>query len=412
MVPTKLIRISRYYMVTALFYLFITLAMGLLRAIVTIPDPLVHWAPAVLGWVSFPIMGAYYQFFPTLQGKDLRFENLALPQYMVANLGLIVIFLASAIGFQLGLVIGFGIYAVAVLMFAAIILGNTDWSMLSLTLRFFLASLTYFVGAVALLFLRSMGIGPMWADRPFVLHIIVFGWATLAVMGAEYIMVPMLQLKALRHPRLAEWQFYLINLGFLGLAYSFTTASLPLIASAGTLAFVGILVFAYNIFASLAHGPARLRRLDISVKYFMVGIVYLIATVIASILMAAFHLYQLRPIHLHLGLIGFLTMTIVGAMYHIVPFVVWWEVYASKLGSEEVPLLHQLYNHRSATWQLYGLNAGLLTMIAGFCVNLTVLVAAGGTMLVVVSLAFATEMLRVLGHRRGRNSITVATNHL
>lgn len=411
-VPTKLIRISRYYQLTAIAYLLLTLATGMTRALGTIPNPLEHWAPAVLGWVSFPIMGAYYQFFPTLQGKDLRFENLTLPQYLLANLGLIGMIVAGGTGSQTGLAVGTIIYVAAALIFVGIIVANTDVARLNLTLTFYLASLTYFVGAMVLLFLQAIGMRPMWADRTFIIHILALGWATLAVMGAQYIMVPMLQLKELRHPKLAKAQFVVINLGFGGMAYSLTTASLLLIAVMGTIVFVGIGMFAYNIFATLSHGPARLPRLDISVKYFVVGIVYLVSTAIVGILMTAFHLFELKPIHLHLALVGFLTMTIVGAMYHVVPFVVWWEVYAPKLGFEEVPLLHQLYNLRSATWQLYGLNAGLLLMVAGFNFRLTIMVVAGGSVLILTALAFAREMLRVVGHRRNRSAVNGAAENV
>jgi hypothetical protein len=218
-------------------------------------------------------------------------------------------------------------------------------------------------------------------------------------MGAEYSMVPMLQLKELRHPRLADTQFYIANFGFWGLAISMAIQNTVLTALAGVIVIASILIFTYLIVASLRHGPSRLPHLDISVKYFLVGIAYLIVTALAGIGIAIGYGVVL-PIHVHLGLIGVVTITIVGAMYHVVPFVVWWEVYDPKLGYEDVPLLKQLYNERSATLQLYGLNIGLWLMIGGFALRTNTLLAIGGTILFMTSLAFAWAMIKVVQHRK------------
>ena len=400
-VPTSLVRITRYYMIAAVFYLLITLATGIIRALTPLPSPLVHWAPSVLAWVSFPIMGAYYQFFPTLQGRDLRWERLTLPQFVLANVGVLGLIGAALLGNQPSLVVGSTIFTAAALLFAAIIVfANLDTTKITLTLRFYLASLAYFVIAVILFFLKSLGISPIWASTAFLLHLFATGWAILAIMGAEYAMVPMLQLKELRYPRLADAQFYLANLGIGGLAIAMAIGNGPLIAAAGSLTLIAILVFVYNIIASLTYGPSRMAHLDISVKYFLVGIVYLLVTALVGILVAAFRWWSVVPIHLHLGLIGVVTLTIVGGTYHIVPFVVWWEVYAPKLGYEDVPMVKQLYNERSANWQLYGFNAGLILMIGGFALSANYLLAAGGTILVLAALAYAREMINVVGHRK------------
>lgn len=400
-VPTSLVRISRYYMITAVGYLLLTLAIGVVRALTPIPDSLIHWAPAVLGWVTFPIMGAFYQFFPTLQGRDLRWENLTLPQFALMNVGVLGLMGAAWMGNGLALSIGAAIYTAGALLFAAIILlANLDLSKVVLTLRFYVAALAYFVVAVMLFFAKTIGVAPPWATNSLVLHVIAFGWAITAIMGAEYSMVPMLQLKDLQHPRLADAQFFVVNAGFLGLAFSLATGELRLVATFGLAALIGILIFAYIILSSLQHGPSRLPRLDISVKYFLVGIAYLVVTSVLGILIGAFGWINLTPIHLHLGLIGVVTMTIIGAMYHVLPFVIWWEVYAPKLGYEDVPLLRQLYSEHGAQMQLYGANAGLILMLVGFAVGTRLLLALGGAVLIVTAVAFALAMIKVIGHRK------------
>src|SRR3972149_6314124 len=89
LVPTTLVRITRYYTLAATAYFLLTLAVGLWRVVGVLPDPRMHWLLAIFGWISFPIMGAYYQFFPTLQGRDLQHERLTMPQFALANLGVL-----------------------------------------------------------------------------------------------------------------------------------------------------------------------------------------------------------------------------------------------------------------------------------------------------------------------------------
>src|SRR3990170_6286861 len=109
-VPTSLVRISRYYMVTAIGYLILTLLIGILRALSSVPDPRVHLEPALLGWISFPIMGAYYQFFPTLQGQDLKWERATLPQFALVNLGLVGTLVTAWTGSETGVAVSTAVY--------------------------------------------------------------------------------------------------------------------------------------------------------------------------------------------------------------------------------------------------------------------------------------------------------------
>src|SRR3989304_5837410 len=199
-VPTSLVRVSRYYMVSAIGYLILTLLIGILRALSSVPDPRVHWEPALLGWISFPIFGAYYQFFPTLQGRDLKWESATLPQFALVNLGLIGALVFAWIGYQDGIVISPLLYGLGVLLFALVILANIKWSSMNLTLVYYSTSLAYFVVAVALFVAQALGASLPWVSRPFVLHVVALGWVIVAICGAEFSLVPMLQLKELRRP--------------------------------------------------------------------------------------------------------------------------------------------------------------------------------------------------------------------
>jgi hypothetical protein len=95
---------------------------------------------------------------------------------------------------------------------------------------------------------------------------------------------------------------------------------------------------------------------------------------------------------------GFISLTIVGMMLKIVPFLVWYRAYSPRAGREPVPTLAQLGWPRA--------EALAYTLLTGGVVLLAITVLAGdvawirvaGVVLGLGALAFAATLARVLGH--------------
>lgn len=406
LVPSTLVRITRFYLLTALGYLVLTLAVSIISATGSrfLPpfDSSVFWYAGVLGWISLPVMGAFYQFFPTLQGQDLRMARWTFPQYGLINLGLLGMLGSILLDSKPGLGVFTAVYAMGAFLLAFILLGlNLTPSKVTLTLRFYIAAVVYFLAGVTILTLVNLGLAPL--GRPLVSHLVLIGWAVMAIFGAQYIMVPMLQLKNLAWEPLANVQFYVANLGVLGLAWGFLGGGTPAIAAAGALELVAILLFVAVIWRSVTSGPSRLAKLDLSVMFYLAGDGHLVLVALLGIAMALFPL-NLRTVHLHLALIGVLTNTIIGAMYHILPFLVWWETYAGKVGLEQVPLLKELFHEPFARLSFYVWNGSLWGMIAGFVTGLFALVAFFGFVQLVLAAILLAQMLHLVARRTSQGA--------
>lgn len=93
-----------------------------------------------------------------------------------------------------------------------------------------------------------------------------------------------------------------------------------------------------------------------------------------------------RPAHLHMVLLGFVTMMIFGVAYHVIPRFV------------GVPL----HSRRAAGWHWWMSNVGLLLMVAGFVVRatsgavVTALLSAGGVLSAFGAYTFAYVLWRTL----------------
>jgi cbb3-type cytochrome oxidase subunit 1 len=96
-----------------------------------------------------------------------------------------------------------------------------------------------------------------------------------------------------------------------------------------------------------------------------------------------------RPAHLHMTLLGFVTMMIYGVAYHVLP----------RFSG------HPLHSRRLAGWHWWASNAGLLGMVAGFALRpsggalgaaATPALAAGGALSALGAYAFAYGMWRTV----------------
>jgi cbb3-type cytochrome oxidase subunit 1 len=94
-----------------------------------------------------------------------------------------------------------------------------------------------------------------------------------------------------------------------------------------------------------------------------------------------------RPAHVHMNLVGFVTMMIFGVAYHVIPRFTG----------------HQLHSRAIAGWQWWLANIGLAGMVAGFVLQphigargMMVLVA-GGTLEAISAYLFVYNIWRTIG---------------
>jgi cbb3-type cytochrome oxidase subunit 1 len=93
-----------------------------------------------------------------------------------------------------------------------------------------------------------------------------------------------------------------------------------------------------------------------------------------------------RPAHVHMVLLGFVTMMIYGVAYHVVP----------RFSG------NALHGRRVAGWHWWGSNVGLLAMVVGFLLRpalgaaATPILATGGTLAALGAYAFAWIIWRTI----------------
>lgn len=162
--------------------------------------------------------------------------------------------------------------------------------------------------------------GPvMWT----VAHLTLLGWGTMIAMGAMYQLVTVAFQVPLYSEKLGTIQYYIYTIGVLGLLWGFFSFNPFILNLFGFLAFLGALLFIYNIFKTIG----KMSKQTYISAFVLSSVSYLFLTVLLGLILAlnlkwSFlgSLYnRLFPIHILLGLIGWFTLLIIGFSFKMVP---------------------------------------------------------------------------------------------
>ena len=365
----------------------------------------------VLGCITSIVMGAMYQLVPVALETRLHSERLVKWQFVfhVAGFtGMVVMFLlwdmkqVGHFGSILGLGVGLFVYNLVRTLRSA-----PRWNVIATAIASSLAWLALTV--LAGLFLASARCWPKispfdpLAQMHAHAHLGVVGVFLLLLLGVSFKLIPMFTLSDVQSPRRAACSIWLINAGLAGLVAALALAS-PWKLLFALVIIAGLTVYAVELLAILR---ARKRRtLDWGLKYFLTALGLLAPLSVLALVLCwpALPLTefttQLENVYGFLALFGVVTFAIVGMLFKIVPFLVWYARYSKEIGRHKVPSLAELYSEplQGVTYWLYV--AGLIaTSVAIAVANQSA--ARWGFALIVAALSvFAVNMGLILSHLR------------
>jgi hypothetical protein len=163
-------------------------------------------------------------------------------------------------------------------------------------------------------------------------------------------------------------------------------------------------VYAVELLAIL--GARKRRSLDWGLKYFLTALGLLaplsgLAIVLCwPTLPITEFTAQLENVYGFLGLFGVVTLGIVGMLFKIVPFLVWYARYSKDIGRQKVPSLAELYSEplQAVTYWLYVV--GLAATSVAIAVANESAARWGFTFIAAALAVFAMNMGLILSHLR------------
>jgi hypothetical protein len=358
-----------------------------------------------LGWITLAIMGASYQLIPVAIERPLWSERLARWQ------------LAGLVAGIVGMVSHFWTGRWAGLAWAAALVGAgalchvlnvalslrtlARWTFTARALALGLAGLTLTVGfgvTLAATHGRDVFPGGLLLAVHAHVHLALLGWIAPMILGVAARVFPMFLLAPEPGGRGRRVQLWGLGLGVPALV-----AGLLLGRAALLIPGAAAVAAALGVHATWVVSFARRRKrptLDCGLRFALTGTAYLLpaAALGAVLLGGAGGGPRVATAYAILALGGWVSLTIVGMMLKIVPFLVWYRVYAPRAGRVPVPMVAQL-SWPAAERLAYGLlTAGMLVLALAVAAGTRPLVAVGGVTVATGSLAFAAALGRTLLH--------------
>lgn len=375
------------------------------------------------GWVALTIMGAMTQFVPVWSGTKLYSRRLSVVSLWLVTVGVVALFLAFVTRAYDWLALGASVLLVGFWTFVYNVARTLpSVADLDVTEAHFALALGSLVVATVLGWLLATDFGyrildplsrslpipvPLSAPQVLLAHLTltVFGFVLATIIGALYQLAPMFtqsETTAL-DAHLTHVEMVAFPVGVPLLAAGRLVASRPIGTAGAALLLVGTTAFA--AFLARRLWLARVEADPMLRRYALVAL-----SLFGWVLLSAprwigdpldFYARFGSPGATHLLFVGVFTLTIVGTVYHVVPFVVWYHRYSDRLGYEPVPMVDDLYDERVALAEFALLALGLAILWGGDALAApTWVLMVGGNLLGLGVLLFAWNMAGVVWDHR------------
>jgi hypothetical protein len=227
-------------------------------------------------------------------------------------------------------------------------------------------------------------------------YAVLGGYVILTIMGLSLTLIPMFSLAHGFDETAVKRAFKLV---ILSVAVVFAGAVLGfewLMMIGYALSFAGIFFYIWQIYI-IAKLTVR-KELDVWAK----SIIFAFVTLFLAILFSIVYFITEQETALHASvwflLLGFVSFFIIGHLYKIVPFLVWFERFAPLVGKEKVPMLHEMYSKEGAAMMFWFTVAGVLLGGAGLLLESDILFKAAASFLFTGAIFLYITMKKMLSY--------------
>jgi cbb3-type cytochrome oxidase subunit 1 len=361
-----------------------------------------------LGWITTTIMGASFFVAPLILSVPLYSERLGRWQFPPLVVGMAIMVGHFWTGHYRGVVPGALLVLLATILFVVnLTLTLHRMSRKDVSTRYLVASLAY-LGATVILgnlmaldkVLDFLG-GQVLATIQGHAHLAALGWVSMMILGVGHKMIPLLTASTPEEERRSRRRFWILNAGVIGLFAALVTRS----RWASPLGLVVVLGFTSALYRlSRPWREGKPFPTDWSLRHVLAAFGFLVLAMLLGIGLAA-GLFGEETVAARaavtygfLGLIGWISLMIIGMSYRVIPLLVWLHRYSPIVHDQPVPKVSDLYSSQWQGWSFTLLVAGVVVAAGSLFFHSTTGLRTGLVLFAGGALLFQANMLQVYGH--------------
>lgn len=217
-------------------------------------------------------------------------------------------------------------------------------------------------------------------------YLVIGGYIMITIMGLSVVLIPMFGLAHGFSMKPLEISMWMMSAGVVLVIIS-SFVKYEFISYVGyALSICSIFVY-YSLVQLLYTSRVR-KENDI---YAISLIFAYVSLVVSALMLIVYFISSYEPLLLGsawLLFFGFFAFVITGHIYKIIPFLVWYERFASLVGKEKVPMLADMVPLKSSQAQFIFSALGVVVVLIAILLQNDVMIKAGATFLSVGALAF------------------------
>jgi hypothetical protein len=229
------------------------------------------------------------------------------------------------------------------------------------------------------------------------IYLVLFGYVGITIMGMSLILLPMFWLSHSFSWKSVTYALWMISIGVLSVMFSAIFDNNLLEIGGYILSMVALMLYFYQVYIIY---KTRV-RLDNDI-YLHSLIVSYSSLVLSLVLGVIYFIIPSQQLLLTIGWVlffGYITFIIVGHLYKIVPFLVWYQRFSPLIGKQKVPMLADMVPVRSAKFQFDFTLSGVIICGIGIFISNDDIFKAGTSFLVVGTVFIIKDLMYMINFK-------------
>ena len=384
--------VAHYFIAGAIFYMIASFILpfyaGELSSFFLSPAIASLMHLYLLGFIMMIIFGAMYQLIPVVLEIPIFSKDFAYIQFYLFAAGIVIFSIALGVnGYIKMLPYGAIMMYISILIFVVnVFLTYKNIELWSITAKYILVSNIFLALGVSIGFYMALDlIYGFGADivSLVTLHIstTIVGYILMTIMGVGMILLPMFSLSHGFSDKSITIAFYLVITGLVLFLVS-------VFANISTLKYLGITLVGISVILGLYQMwlifSTRIRKQN---DFWAKNMIASFFSLIFSLIVLGFAIIlKNQTLFILFGFMlffGFFVFFIVGHIYKILPFLVWYQRYSPLVGKIKVPMLNEMVKEKVADMQFWITTVGVILCSIAIFAHISAMFVAGAAIMAI-----------------------------